>query len=421
MERPTPATESAPDEQVAELAQVVRRVVRARVRDHHLAEDLVQETLARVYAHQPPLEPESARPYAIVVAKNLVTSTRRADGRRVGNAHRLVDLRTVEQPEDAVVRSDERTSMNRAMAKLNDRDREVLISHEVHDVSTREIADDDGTTPGAIAVRLAAARAKLRVEYVLSLRRELPLEPRCRSVLVALSAGDRRRQAALDADGHLRTCDRCSRLSEPLRERRRASAVLLPLLAVRDLLGRTGSAIRRNPGPSAAGAAAVAVAAAVLAAQVGGGGDPGAATPVAQGRPPAATAAPPPPPPASTGPVSGPVTVDGTALGRLAPPDLAALVGRPVTVQDATVSSVPADEGFWIDDGAGGRFWVQLTGAGESPVAMEPGTPVSFTGVLTSTPADFSTAVGLDAAEGAPDLEARTVHIEVAAVAVPAG
>jgi RNA polymerase sigma factor (sigma-70 family) len=417
VERPTPTTTSAPDEQVAELARVVRRVVRARVRDHHLAEDLVQETLARVYAHQPALEPEEARPFAIVVAKNLVTSTRRADGRRAGNAHRLVDLRTVEPPEDAVVRRDERTSMSRAMANLNDRDREVLLSHEVHDVSTRDIAEGDGTTPGAIAVRLAAARAKLRVEYVLSLRREPPLEPRCRSVLVALSAGDRRRQAALDADGHLRTCGRCSRLSEPLRERRRASAVLLPLLAVRDLLGRTGSAIRRNPGPSAAGAAAVAVAAAVLAAQVGGGGDTGPEAPAAQGRPPAATAAP--PPPAGTEPVGGPVTVDGTALGRLAPPDLAALVGSPVTVQDATVSSVPADEGFWIDDGAGGRFWVQLTGTGESPVAIEPGTPVSFTGVLTSTPADFSSAVGLDAAEGSSDLDARAVHIEVAAVDVP--
>ncbi len=415
MERPTPTTVRAPDEEVAELARVVRRVVRARVSDHHLAEDLVQETLARVYAHQPPLEAEAARPYAIVVAKNLVATTRRADGRRAGNAHRLVDLRTVEPPEDAVVRGDERTSMTRAMANLNDRDREVLISHEVHDVSTRDIADGDGTTPGAIAVRLAAARAKLRVEYVLSLRREPPLEPRCRSVLVALSAGDRRRQTALDADGHLRTCDRCSGLSEPLRERRRASAVLLPLLAVRDLLGRTGSAIRRNPGPTAAGAAAVAVAAAVLAAQAGGGGDTGPDAPVAQGRPPAATAAPPAPVP-----VPGPVTVDGTALGRLAPPDLAALVGRPVTVQDATVSSVPADEGFWIDDDAGGRFWVQLTGTGESPVAVAPGTSVSFDGVLVSTPADFSTAVGLDADEGSSDLAARTVHIEVPAVAVPA-
>jgi hypothetical protein len=80
---------------------------------------------------------------------------------------------------------------------------------------------------------------------------------------------------------------------------------------------------------------------------------------------------------------------------------------------------VPADEGFWIDDGAGGRFWVQLTGTGESPVAIEPGTPVSFTGVLTSTPADFSSAVGLDAAEGSSDLDARAVHIEVAAVDVP--
>jgi hypothetical protein len=263
---------------------------------------------------------------------------------------------------------------------MNDRDREVLISHEVHDVSTRDIADGDGTTPGAIAVRLAAARAKLRVEYVLSLRREPPLEPRCRSVLVALSAGDRRRQRALDADGHLQDCDRCAQLSEPVRERRRASAVLVPLLALRGLLERSGSAIRRNPGQAAAGAAAVAVAAAVLAAQVGGGGaDSGTEAPAAQGRAPAATAAPAvtaaPAPGTSTGTGadSGPVSVDGTPLGSLTPAELAALVGRPVTVQDATVSSVPADEGFWIDDGAGGRFWVQLTGTGESPVAIDPG------------------------------------------------
>ena len=417
---------SAPDEQVAELARVVRRVVRARVSDHHLAEDLVQETLARVFAHQPALEPDEARPYAIVVAKNLVASTRRADGRRAGNAHRLVDLRTVEQPEDAVVRGDERTSMTRAMAKMNERDREMLISHEVHDVSTRDIADGDGTTPGAIAVRLAAARAKLRLEYVLSLRREPPLEPRCRSVLVALSAGDRRRQAALDADGHLEGCDRCKRLSEPLRERSRASAVLLPLLALRGLLERAGSAIRRNPGPTAAGAAAVAVAAAVLAAQVGGGSAGGGPeSHAAAPRAPAATAAPAPgsgsgaDAGAGIAPVGGPVSVGGTTLGSLTPPELAALVGQPVAVEGAIVSSVPADEGFWVDDGAGGRFWVQLTGTGESPVGIEPGAAVSFAGVLVTTPPDFTTSVGLDAAEGSSDLEERAVHIEVAAVEVP--
>jgi serine/threonine-protein kinase RsbT len=239
------------------------------VQDPHLADDLVQETLARVLAHEPPLDADAARPYAIVVAQNLVASTRRTDGRRAGNAHRLVDLRSAELPEDAVVRGDERSSMSRAMARLSPPDREMLISHEVHDVSTKELADGVGTTPGAIAVRLAAARAKLRVEYVLSLRREPPLPPRCRSVLVALSAGDRRRQVALDAEGHLETCDRCAALSEPLRERRRASAVLLPLVALRAVLERGAAAIRRHPGRSAATSAvvAVAVAAAVVAAQ----------------------------------------------------------------------------------------------------------------------------------------------------------
>jgi hypothetical protein len=70
-----------------------------------------------VFATQPALEPDEARPYAIVVAKNLVASTRRADGRRAGNAHRLVDLRTVEQPDD-VRRARRRAHVDdRAMAR----------------------------------------------------------------------------------------------------------------------------------------------------------------------------------------------------------------------------------------------------------------------------------------------------------------
>jgi anti-sigma regulatory factor (Ser/Thr protein kinase) len=44
-------------------------------------------------------------------------------------------------------------------------------------------------------------------------------------VLLALSAGDRRRQRDLDAGGHLLACTWCARLSEPLLDRRRSAAV----------------------------------------------------------------------------------------------------------------------------------------------------------------------------------------------------
>lgn len=392
------------DDRVEELHRVVGRVVRARVGDRHQADDLVQETLTRVLARRSELEPDALRPYAIVTAQNLVASTRRTESNRARNTHRLVDMRTSDQPEDVVLQRDERRSMKRAMAQLSARDREVLVSHEVLDITTRELAEGDGTTPGAIAVRLAGARAKLRLEYVLSHRREEPLSARCRSVLVALSAGDTRRKLALDAEGHVATCERCAQLSEPLMERSRAAVAILPLIALRVVLERAGSVVRRHPVTTAA--ASVTVAGVLVVSRVVGGTTP------------APTAAPDPAPrvaPAASAPAPAAISIEGSDPSTLSPDALRALAGRPVTVRSAVVSAVPADEGFWLEDDAGGRFWVELTTGGESPIAVEPGERVSFTGTLVETAEGEPGRAGLDPAEGAAELLDRGVHIEVPA------
>lgn len=398
-------------EEVDELAAVVRRVVRARVRDPHLVDDIVQETLARVLAQGADVEADARRPYAIVTAINLVSSTFRAEGRRARGLHRLVDLTSSELPEDELVRRDEGRSMSHAITRLSDRDREVLISHEVHDIPTKELASGAGTSAGAIAVRLAAARAKLRLEYVLAHRREDPLPARCRSVLLALSAGDRRRQSALDAKGHVISCDRCSALSEPLLARSRATVALVPLLAARGAVELVSSVVRGHPKASVAGAATVAAALVVAQAVAG------APAPVDAGDPaPVATSAPPAePPPANT---SGPVQVEGVDLRTL---PLDELTGQPVAVRSAVIESVPADEGFWIEDGSGGRIWVQLSTLDESAIEIRPGGRVTFDGVLAETPEGFASKVGVDETEGAGDLVPAGVHIEVGPLVVEAG
>ena len=53
---------------------IVTRVVRARVTDAGLAEDLVQETLVRVLARANRVAPGMLEPYAIVTARNVVAS-----------------------------------------------------------------------------------------------------------------------------------------------------------------------------------------------------------------------------------------------------------------------------------------------------------------------------------------------------------
>jgi RNA polymerase sigma factor (sigma-70 family) len=193
------AAAEARDQDILELEPLLRRVVGARVHDPDTVDDLVQETLARVIAVRGRLDDEAVTPYAIVTARNLVTSLTREQERGRRHQPRLVDLSEPERPEDAALR-----------------------------------------------------------------RVELPTS-RCRPVLLALSAGDRRRQLALDAGGHLMQCPTCASLSRPLVERRRSIAVLLPLLALWWLWRRLQAWARRRPVmASLTAASAVAVTGLVL-------------------------------------------------------------------------------------------------------------------------------------------------------------
>jgi RNA polymerase sigma factor (sigma-70 family) len=219
-----PTSEFHHDEVVA-LAPLLRRVVGARVRDGQVVEDLVQETLTRVMAARRRLEPRTLAPYAVVTAQNLIRSLATSQDRRRRHAHRLIDLRQPVLPEEEALRGEERRAITAALAKLPRHDQEALVAHEVDGLATTTLAASRDSTPGAVAAQLSRARARLRVEYLLELEQTGPPTARCRPVLLALSAGDRRRQRDLDAGGHLLGCGWCARLSEPLLDRRRSAAV----------------------------------------------------------------------------------------------------------------------------------------------------------------------------------------------------
>jgi RNA polymerase sigma factor (sigma-70 family) len=213
------------DDDVVELVPLLRRVIGARVRDRHVVEDLVQETLTRVMAARRRLEPRTIAPYAVVTARNLTRSLATSEDRSRRHAHRLIDLREPVLPEEETLRREESRAITTTLAKLPQQDQEALVAHEVEGTDTTTLAANRDSTPGAVAAQLSRARAKLRVEYLLELEQAEPPTARCRPVLLALSAGDRRRQRDLDAGGHLLACGWCARLSEPLLDRRRTAAV----------------------------------------------------------------------------------------------------------------------------------------------------------------------------------------------------
>ena len=210
---------------IVELAPLLRRVIGARAHDRQLVEDLVQETLTRVMAARQRLEPRTLAPYAIVTARNLTRSLATSEDRSRRHAHRLIDLRESVLPEEEALRREERRAVTTALGKLSQHDQEALVAHEVEGMDTATLAASRDSTPGAVAAQLSRARARLRVEYLLELEQAEPPTPRCRPVLLALSAGDRRRQRDLDAGGHLLSCVWCARLSEPLLDRRRTASV----------------------------------------------------------------------------------------------------------------------------------------------------------------------------------------------------
>jgi RNA polymerase sigma factor (sigma-70 family) len=198
---------------------MVRRIVAARVTDDATADDLVQETLARVLAAMPRVGPGMLEPYAIVTAKNVVASLWREQDRHRRNQHRVLDLGHPDAVDEGLLAREERAAVGQALARLSDREREALLAHEVHGRDTRSLAGDLGSTAGAVAAQLNRSRARLRVEYLLAMEQTEPATDRCRPVLLALSSGDRRRQREVDAGRHLLECELCARLSQPLLER----------------------------------------------------------------------------------------------------------------------------------------------------------------------------------------------------------
>ena len=368
-----------------EVEPVVRRVICARVSDPFCAEDLVQDTMVRLLQAGPELSEGALVGYAVASARNSVVSHQHRQERRERLEPKVVEAAMPVDPEAAAVAEEERQAIRQALATLDIDERRWLLAHEVEEVTTADLAEHAGGTPGASAARLARARAKLRVEYLLALRRVHLPTPECKPVLLALSAADRRRQELLGAGSHLVSCRPCAALSHPLLARRRGLAALWPLPPV-GLVRRALRGIKAHPAPSAAGAAATAGALAAVVLLAGG-----------EDRP---------PPPLceaklQIGERAVPLS-DGAALARLA--------NSAVQAPALVVQAVPANEGFWAGCGAD-RLWVQLEGRSESPFSLRAGQRLTLRGLIQVNPPGFRAAVGLSPEEGAGELDRQGYHL----------
>ena len=194
------------------MADVIRRVVRARLGSVDEVDDLVQETLARLLGGARRLDDGALGPYAIVTARNLVASHWRRTTRVGATSTGCSIPRSRRAPDETRRRGrgGRRPSGPRWTA-CRTAEREVLVGPRGRRPGRRPIAGrrrgidgGRGRRPAQSLPGEAACRVP-RSSWPASRRRHAAARS-----LLSLSAGDRRRQAELDVGYHLLDCDFCA-------------------------------------------------------------------------------------------------------------------------------------------------------------------------------------------------------------------
>jgi RNA polymerase sigma-70 factor (sigma-E family) len=136
--------------------------------DSHRSEDLVQETLAKVYVrwHRrlgAPIEHPVAYAHTTLVRTYLSAQRRRS-------AHETPTEHLPEQAHETGGDAATRIALRAALDELAPMDRAVLVLRYLEDVSVADTADALGVSPGAVRNRTARALDRLRVVLGPSLR-----------------------------------------------------------------------------------------------------------------------------------------------------------------------------------------------------------------------------------------------------------
>lgn len=154
-------------------ADLLRTATLLTAGDRHLAEDLVQSTLTRLYLAWPAFQrAKNPNGYARRALVNALVDERRRPWRR---EHSLADLPERPAP-DPNAGSTGTDAVNEALAQLPPRMRAALVFRYFHDLSVSDTADALRCSEGT--VKSQTARALDRLRAVLS----TPLDPPSRPV-----------------------------------------------------------------------------------------------------------------------------------------------------------------------------------------------------------------------------------------------
>ncbi len=149
-------------------ARSVHRYVASRAGPGDI-EDLVSETFVVAFRARHRYDPayESARPWLLGIATNVVRQHRRSETRRLARLGTMGrapdhDLDPAQSISEALDNAAEADRVRRALDRLDDRYRDVLLLAAAADLSYDEIARALGVPIGTVRSRLARGRRRLR-------------------------------------------------------------------------------------------------------------------------------------------------------------------------------------------------------------------------------------------------------------------
>jgi RNA polymerase sigma-70 factor (ECF subfamily) len=149
-----------PDQVVEHLPRLYR-AARAWTNSREEAEDLVQETSARVLARPRFLRGESELGYLLRALRNTLVSQRRAQSRRPVTTPFEEELAGGARVADDPARVVELHEVHKAIAELPEEFRDALVAVDVAGLSYSEAARALGVAEGTITSRLFRARDRV--------------------------------------------------------------------------------------------------------------------------------------------------------------------------------------------------------------------------------------------------------------------
>lgn len=132
------------------------------LKDHHAAEDAMQETFVQALRHADGVNPETFRGWLFTVAHQQAMLIKRRAKRIPAQADDLVLLSLVDRTPEPVVRADEARAIREMLALLPDWQRAVIVARVFEGKKFREVAAALGCPLNTALARMHDGLKKLR-------------------------------------------------------------------------------------------------------------------------------------------------------------------------------------------------------------------------------------------------------------------